>query len=82
MICTMKAVRRISVSEFKAKCLGLIDEVALGGELVIQKRGRPVARVVRIDDTSGVSSFGAWRGQVSLHGDVVHPGWDKVFDFE
>ena len=37
----------MSATEFRAKCLGLIDEVAeTGREIVITKRGRPVARLV------------------------------------
>ena len=37
----------ISATEFKAKCLHLLDEVQrTGQDLVISKRGRPVARVV------------------------------------
>jgi antitoxin (DNA-binding transcriptional repressor) of toxin-antitoxin stability system len=49
---------------------------------VISKRGKPIARVVRIEETVGASSFGSWRGTISVNGDTVHPGWDKVFDFE
>lgn len=41
----------ISASKFKAECLGLLDTVAqTGRELVITKRGKPVARVVAVDD--------------------------------
>ena len=37
----------ITATEFKAKCLHLLDEVQrTGQDLVISKRGRPVARVV------------------------------------
>ncbi len=37
----------INATEFKAKCLQLLDEVQRTGEgLVISKRGKPVARVV------------------------------------
>jgi prevent-host-death family protein len=40
--------RTIKASEFKAKCLKLIDEVAQSGEaLVITKRGKPIVRVER-----------------------------------
>ena len=78
----MKAVRSISISELKAKCLGLIDEVAAGSELVISKRGKPIARVTRIDSSAGSSSFGSWRGKVSTNGDLVRLDWDDVFDFE
>ena len=41
------AERAITATQFKAKCLGLLDEVAATGEdLIVTKRGRPVARVV------------------------------------
>jgi prevent-host-death family protein len=37
----------IAASEFKAKCLRLLDEVQRSGqELVVSKRGRAIARVV------------------------------------
>ena len=37
----------MSATEFRAKCLGLMDEVAeTGMEIVIAKRGRPAARLV------------------------------------
>ena len=36
--------RTMKASEFKAKCLRLMDEVAEdGGEIVITKNGKPVA---------------------------------------
>jgi prevent-host-death family protein len=38
--------RTISASEFKAKCLAMLDEVAATGEeIVVTKRGHAVARV-------------------------------------
>jgi prevent-host-death family protein len=43
------AIRTIASSTFKAKCLGLLDEVARTGHpITVTKRGRPVARVVPI----------------------------------
>jgi prevent-host-death family protein len=40
-------MREVKASEFKAKCLMLLDEVAKTGEgLVVTKRGKPVARVL------------------------------------
>ncbi len=39
--------RTIKASEFKAKCLKLMDEVAENGEeIVITKNGRPTAKLV------------------------------------
>jgi len=39
--------RHITISSFKAQCLGLLEEVAqTGEELVVTKRGQPLARVL------------------------------------
>ena len=46
------ATRTIKASEFKAKCLKLMDEVAENGEeIVITKNGRPPARLVATANT-------------------------------
>jgi len=56
-----QVLREISASQFKARCLRLLDEVAETGEtLVITKHGRPVARVeppLRADDLQGSVKF-------------------------
>ena len=42
--------RSISATQFKARCLALLDEVAATGEtLVVTKHGKPVARVQAIE---------------------------------
>ena len=43
--------RSIPASEFKAKCLALLDEVAETREaIVVTKRGKPVARVEPVEE--------------------------------
>ena len=43
--------RTIKASEFKAKCLALLDDVAEKREtLIVTKRGKPVARIVPAED--------------------------------
>ena len=45
------APRSIPASQFKARCLALLDEVAKSGEtLVVTKRGKAVARVVPAEE--------------------------------
>ena len=61
----------IAASEFKAKCLRLLDEVEEGETLVITKRGRPVARVVPVSPPRR-SLRGTWKGLVKIKGDIVH----------
>jgi prevent-host-death family protein len=47
----MATKRTIAASEFKAKCLKLLDEVAETREtLVVTKRGKPVAQVVPAEE--------------------------------
>jgi prevent-host-death family protein len=46
MTVVMSEAKEISATQFKARCLRLLDEVAESGEtLVVTKRGRPVVRV-------------------------------------
>jgi prevent-host-death family protein len=43
--------RTVAVSELKAQCLRLVDEVARRRrEIVVTKRGKPIARMVPLDD--------------------------------
>ena len=62
----------VAASEFKAKCLRLLDEVAEKGDtLIITKRGRPVAKVERIAPLRK-PFWGSGRGKVKIKGDIVH----------
>ena len=66
-------VRTMMASEFKAKCLKLMDEVAESGqEIIITKNGRPVSRLApyrKRPDTF----FGADKGKIKILGDIVSP---------
>ena len=45
------SAREIAAARFKAECLALLDDVASTGQpIVVTKRGRPVARVVPVED--------------------------------
>lgn len=46
----MTRTARIPAGIFKARCLAILDEVAAtGNEVVVTKRGKPVARVVGVE---------------------------------
>ena len=75
-------VMNINASEFKTKCLKLIDEVATTHELlVISKRGKPLVKLVPIVDETPKSMFGYMKGTVTIHGDIVAP-LDEVWSAE
>ena len=63
--------REIGAGEFKAKCLQLMDEVnETGVELVITKRGKPVARLLPAERPH-ISPFGWMKGTGQILGDIV-----------
>lgn len=68
-----KPARTIKASEFKAKCLALMDEIAAeGGEIVITKYGRPVAKLAPCQERPK-SLFGGGRGRMEITGDIISP---------
>lgn len=68
-----KHARVIEASEFKAKCLKLMDQVAeTGEEIVITMNGRPVSRLVPYG-TKPSTFFGRDRGRIGILGDIVEP---------
>jgi prevent-host-death family protein len=59
--------RTVKVSEFKAKCLKLLAEVADTGEdLVVTKRGKPLARVVPERSGKPTTLQGSMKGLIEL----------------
>ena len=76
-------MKSIGAGAFKAKCLSIIDDVhANGGELIITKRGKPMAKLVPVSKETPDRIFGALRGLATIHGDIVSPivepwEWDE-----
>lgn len=69
--------RTISATEFKAKCLQIFDELE-GEGIVVEKRGKPVARVIPIRPVDNSGLIGSMKGQIKIHGDIFSTGikWD------
>jgi len=66
-------VRALKISEFKAKCLAVVDQVDRTGEPVtILKRGRAVARVVPAANGERYPQD-SLTGTVEILGDVLAP---------
>lgn len=66
-------IKRIKASEFKAKCLRLMDEVSESGEpLVITKNGRPVAQLGPVVARPS-TLVGAHAGKIRILDDIVAP---------
>ena len=64
----------ITASEFKAKCLAILDEVNRTGEsLIITKHGNPVAQVFPAFGVNATYPQAELAGTVEIVGDVIEP---------
>jgi prevent-host-death family protein len=65
--------RIVKASEFKAKCLALMDEVARTGKtLVITKNGKPIAELGPHLPKKR-NARGILKGELIIKGDIVSP---------
>ncbi len=71
----------VPATQFKAKCLELLDTVhQKRTSIIISKRGKPVARLVPMDDDPVPNIFGRMKGKMTIIGDIVHSDgevWDS-----
>jgi prevent-host-death family protein len=73
--------RHIKASEFKAKCLALMDEVArTGTAVIITKNGKPVAELVP-HRARKKNARGILKNRLFITGDIISPidvEWDAL----
>ena len=70
----MGTPRVMKAAEFKAKCLELMDEVALSGDvIIITKRGKVVAQLGPPPSPKPASLGGFFKDKIDFIGDVVSP---------
>jgi prevent-host-death family protein len=73
--------RMMKASEFKAKCLALLDEVERSGQaVIITKYGKPVAELVP-HRTTKRNARGILKDKLFVVGDIISPidvEWDAL----
>ena len=69
-------MKTIGVTEFKEKCLALLDEVGPEG-IVVTKHGKPVAKLIPIQADSK-DLIGILKGKIRIKGNILTTGiaWD------
>jgi len=66
-------MKTIPAGKFKVHCLAIMDEVqAKRQAVVITKRGKPVAKLVPVENKKD-DIFGFYKGKITILGDVVSP---------
>ncbi len=69
----------ISVTQFKAKCLRLVEQVERGGETVfITRHGRVAAQLLPVKEGGGAPLYGRAKRHTVVKGDLFKTGesWD------
>ncbi len=69
----------MKASQFKAKCLKVMDKVKrTRRKVIITKRNKPVAQIVPVEEKE-VSAFGKLKGTVHFQRDIIAP-IEEVWD--
>ena len=70
-------MKEVAISEFKAKCLAILDQVQKTKRPVrITRRGKPVAEVVPPSPPPREEIFGFMKGKMKIVGDIISPATD------
>ena len=70
-----KSIREVAISEFKAKCLSLLEEVSkTKTPLRVTRRGQAIADVIPASsDVEERNWMGSMSGSMEITGDVLSP---------
>ena len=70
----------VSVTEFKAKCLKLMNDVARTRQpLVVTRHGRPLVQIRPVEADPSAHGLGCMAGQTEIVGDVIQVPDDDWF---
>ena len=72
---SQKPIREVAISEFKTKCLSLLEEVSkTKTPLRVTRRGKAIADVVPISPQAAEQSWiGSMSGSIDIVGDIIAP---------
>ena len=74
--------KTIPATAFKAQCLKIMDDVGRRRfEVVVTKRGKPMARILPPHGSTQPSLFGCAREYIRSVGDIISPtgvGWEAL----
>jgi len=71
-------MKEIAISEFKAKCLALLEEVHKTRKpLLVTRFGKPIAEVSAPTPRPANDWLGSMAGEIEILGDIVSPVTDE-----
>ena len=70
-------MKEVAISEFKAKCLSLLDQVQKTKKPIrVTRRGKPVAEVIPPSPIRSNDWIGSMKGKSKILGDIISPASD------
>jgi antitoxin (DNA-binding transcriptional repressor) of toxin-antitoxin stability system len=69
----MTKEKTFSATEFKAKCLRILDDLGPQG-IIILKRGRPVAKLMPFSNRTNKELIGLMKGKIVIKGAILSTG--------
>ncbi len=72
-------MKEVAISEFKAKCLALLDQVQKTKKPILVTRfGKPLAEVIPVSPKAGPGDwFGSMKDEIQILGDIISPANDE-----
>jgi prevent-host-death family protein len=71
-------MKEIAISEFKAKCLALLEQVQKTKKPIrVTRFGKPVAEVIPASPNRRADWIGSMKGTFEILGDIVSPAGDE-----
>lgn len=72
-------MKEVAISEFKAKCLALFEQVQKTKKPIrVTRFGKPIAEVVPLSPDAGRADwFGSMKDEIEILGDIISPANDE-----
>jgi prevent-host-death family protein len=71
-------MKEVAISEFKAKCLALLDQVQKTKKPIrVTRFGKPIAEVVPPSPVRSNDWIGSMKGKSKILGDIISPASDE-----
>ena len=77
-------MKKLGISEFKAKCIDELKKVQETGEpLLVTLRKRPIATIHPYrQEAPARRTLGKLKGQIEIHGDIVHSDFADEWEMD
>jgi prevent-host-death family protein len=73
-------MKTVTISEFKARCIAIINEVSqTHSTVIITRRGIPVSRLEPVNDSTLERVLGKM-GKMTIQGDIIHTDFSDEWE--